>query len=196
MQELQELIRSLNKKVRLTKVLDHFNIEYEESDARFRILCPFHDDHIPSLIIYTDNEDRCDTFWCPPCNRTGDSFEFIRLMTKLKQGLDLDDKTDFQQSLELLKRLANYTETKLDFKERILEKFSKKEEKEIRDAQKIYFYMCGIETRDALVDGIITERQADNIFKKMDERIDDKDTEKAKMFYDKVRVIINKRRTK
>lgn len=197
MKELPELIVTLNKKVRLTRVLDYFGIEYEESEVRFRVLCPFHKDHVPSLIIYTDNEDGCDTFWCPPCPRTGDSFELIRLMTRKRLGLALDDKNDFKESFEVLKGLANYKETKLSVKERIIEKFTKKaEETQTRDAHKKYYYMCGIETRDALKEGIITEAKADEIFKKMDEKLDDKNIEEAKKLYDKIREVLRKRRNK
>lgn len=192
--ELPELIESLKKKVRLTKVLDHFGIEYEESEERFRIVCPFHDDHVPSLIVYTDNEDGYDTFWCPPCPRTGDSFEFIRLMTKLNLGLSLEDKGDFQQSLQVLKSLANYTETKLDIKERIINKFTVKEEKAVRDGHKKYYYMCGIDVRDALKEGLISEKEADKIFRKMDERIENKDIKEAEKFYNKVREVLKRRR--
>jgi len=194
--ELPKLIESLKKQVKLVTVLDYFEIEYEESDERFRIVCPFHDDQVPSLIIYNNNEDGYDTFWCPPCPRTGDSFEFIRLMIRLRTGLSLEDKSDFQQSLELLKRLANYIETKLDIKESIINKLTKEEvkEKETRDGHKKYYYMCGIEIRDALKSGFITEKEADEVFAKIDIQVNNKDIKVAETFYDKVRAKIKRRR--
>ena len=103
---LNKEIAQLNKKVPLTKVLDHFDIDYDALDDRFRIACPFHEDEHPSLIIYTDNDDGRDTFWCPPCDQAGDAFLFIRLMIKKKRDLSTDSKADFAESLEVLRALS------------------------------------------------------------------------------------------
>lgn len=38
----------------------------KETDEKFILRCPFHEDHSPSAVIWKDT----DTFWCPVCNRS------------------------------------------------------------------------------------------------------------------------------
>jgi len=183
------LIKKLNERINFVQILKYFDIEFAELSDRFRIICPFHDDHHPSLIIYTDHKKHdYDTFWCPVCNLTGDPFEFIRLMRKQKLGLKLSDKIDFQESFELLKKLANYKETKGDSKEDFYEKLEKKEEPEKeKDAGKTYLHICGMAVRDAVKQKRVTFDFANRIFKKMDQMMEGElDTKKAKVFYDRV----------
>ena len=56
-------------------------------------LCPFHDDHNPSMHVYPDRQ----TFRCWVCNTGGDCFTFV--MEEAKVG--------FREALELLARRAN-----------------------------------------------------------------------------------------
>lgn len=58
-------------------------------------LCPFHDDHNPSLHVYPDRQ----TFRCWVCNTGGDCFTFV--MEEAKVG--------FREALEMLARRAGLT---------------------------------------------------------------------------------------
>lgn len=62
-------------------VLDYYGVEYHNNGTdRFKCLCPFHDDHSPSLIIYTSSDHTNESFCCYVDNAAGDPFHFIRLM--------------------------------------------------------------------------------------------------------------------
>lgn len=41
--------------------------------GRYRIRCPFHDDHDPSLILYPPGRG----WWCPVCGKGGDAVAFV-----------------------------------------------------------------------------------------------------------------------
>ena len=66
----------------LLKVLDYYGIEYENSsNDRYKALCPFHKDHDPSLVIYTEDVER-HSYCCYVCNASGDATWFIRQVEK------------------------------------------------------------------------------------------------------------------
>lgn len=194
---LSKEIIQLNKKVPLVKVLDYFNVPYDQLDDRFRITCPFHDDDNPSLIIYTDNEDGRDSFWCPPCDQAGDTFLFIRLMIKKKRELDTDSKADFVESLDLLRRLSGVTVKILNLKETIIEKLNNEEEPlKSKNTEKKFFYMCGVIIRDAVDQKKITREEAEKIFRIIDERLEKNELSKAEETYQKIRNLVQKRSMK
>lgn len=62
------------------------------NETRCRGLCPFHDDHNPSLVVYSDTG----TFHCYGCGAHGDVFEFLMKMENLS----------FSEALEAVRRLA------------------------------------------------------------------------------------------
>ena len=191
---LSKEILQLNKKVPLVKVLDHFNISYEVLDDRFRITCPFHDDDHPSLIIYTDNEDGRDSFWCPPCDQAGDAFLFIRLMIKKKRDLSTDSKADFAESLDLLRRLSGVATRILNLKETIIEKLNNDDEPlKSKNMEKKFFYMCGVIVRDAVNQKKLTKEEAEKIFRIIDHRLEKNELNKAEETYQKIRTLVQKR---
>lgn len=62
-------------------VLDHYEIHYSHSTPdRAKALCPFHNDHDPSLIVYTRPDNTDESYYCYACNAGGDPFQFIRDM--------------------------------------------------------------------------------------------------------------------
>ena len=78
---LIELISSLNNRLEILPVLEYYGVDYEEMyNGRYKALCPFHNDHAPSFLVFTDNESGRDSWWCPPCDENGDCFRFIQLM--------------------------------------------------------------------------------------------------------------------
>lgn len=190
---LNKEIALLNKKVCLTKVFDYFNVSYEAIDDRFRITCPFHDDSHPSLIVYTDNDDGRDSFWCPPCDQAGDTFLFIRLMIKKKRDLSVNSKADFAESLGILRELSGVETRKLNLKETIREKLNEEEIPKFKNTEKKFFYMCGVTVRDAVEQKKLTEKEAEKVFRIIDDRIEKDELSKAEEMYLKVRTLIQKR---
>lgn len=62
-------------------VLDYYDISFDHlSTDRYKCLCPFHDDHNPSLVIYVKPDHVEESFYCYACNAGGDPFHFIREM--------------------------------------------------------------------------------------------------------------------
>lgn len=79
-------------------VLDHYGIEYQTAGTdRYKILCPFHDDHTPSLVVYTNSTHEKESYCCYVDNNAGDVFHFIRNM----------EDGDFQQSWSILCLINN-----------------------------------------------------------------------------------------
>lgn len=68
-------------------------LKNQRGSREFVGLCPFHDDHNPSMRVYADRQ----TFRCWVCNTGGDCFTFV--MEEAKVG--------FREALELLARRAN-----------------------------------------------------------------------------------------
>ena len=69
--------------VRLARRLTPLHPDHDES--RYTGLCPFHDDHHPSFIVWPATEDRAGRFCCRPCGLQGDAIELMRLA--LERGL-------------------------------------------------------------------------------------------------------------
>jgi DNA primase len=65
-------IREIKSRLSILTILSHYGLKPDKNDF---ILCPFHDDHNPSLKIYT----KTNTFHCFGCGATGDVIEFIQL---------------------------------------------------------------------------------------------------------------------
>jgi len=195
---MKEIINELNKKVRFTEILDHYNIKYDDKGGdRFRIICPFHSDHTPSLIAYTDNKDKRDTWWCPPCATGGDIFGFIRKKMRQELGLDVDDKSDFAKSFEFFKVFAGYEDDGgTTLKDDLYQRLEGEEEELVfdRDGVKKYLYACGVVVRDALKEEVITIQEADKIFRRIDEEMDNDDIEKTQKLFMKVRNIVKRRK--
>ena len=62
--------------------------QLRKSGRNFIGLCPLHDDHDPSFVVYPDNQ----TFKCYGCQRGGDIIEFIQAA----------ENCDFQQAVAVL----------------------------------------------------------------------------------------------
>lgn len=81
-EQIKNEIREINGRLDILSILEFYGIEYEESSSgRYKCICPFHNDHSPSLNIYTDNDHGEDSWSCYVCNINGDCFRFIRQMS-------------------------------------------------------------------------------------------------------------------
>ena len=69
------------------------NVRLQSSGREFVGLCPFHDDHNPSMRVYPDRQ----TWRCWVCNEGGDCFSWVQLF----------DKIGFREALELLAKRAH-----------------------------------------------------------------------------------------
>lgn len=76
-----DYLRQVSHSTSMLDVLDYYNIDYHNAGAsRFKCVCPFHDDHTPSLIVYTSNDHSDESYCCYVDNNAGDAFHFIRNM--------------------------------------------------------------------------------------------------------------------
>jgi hypothetical protein len=79
--EARGKIRALSKRLRILDVLEYYELPYEEkSGGRHMMVCPLHNDHSPSMNIFTENESGKDSWCCFVCNDNGDAFRFIQRM--------------------------------------------------------------------------------------------------------------------
>jgi len=83
-------IPDIKTRLDILTVLSHYNLKPDKNDF---IRCPLHDDHTPSLKIYT----KTNTFHCFGCGATGDQIQFIELFEKLSK----------HQAIEKAKTLAD-----------------------------------------------------------------------------------------
>lgn len=58
----------------IVQVIQELGVELKALNGYYQGLCPFHDDHNPSLIVYPDSQ----RFVCFACQAKGDVFEFVR----------------------------------------------------------------------------------------------------------------------
>lgn len=81
-------IREIKQRLSIQTVLNYYGLKPDKHDF---ILCPFHDDHNPSLKIYP----KTNTFHCFGCGTTGDQIEFIQLKEKITKHEALVKATCF-----------------------------------------------------------------------------------------------------
>ena len=88
--DFKELVRSRTDLVAL--VGESVALTPSRGGAEFKCLCPFHDDHSPSLVVYPDRQ----TFRCWACSTGGDCFTWAMEF----------DKVEFREALETLAKRA------------------------------------------------------------------------------------------
>ena len=88
--DFKELVRSRTDLVAL--VGESVALTPSRGGAEFKCLCPFHDDHNPSLTVYPDRQ----TFRCWSCATGGDCFTWVMEF----------DKVEFREALETLAKRA------------------------------------------------------------------------------------------
>lgn len=86
-------LKEISHSTSLLEVLEYYGIEYVNSGTdRYKCVCPFHNDHNPSMVIYTNENNKDESFCCYVDNIAGDPFHFIRTM----------EKGDFKQAWSVL----------------------------------------------------------------------------------------------
>lgn len=69
----QQDIDALKQRVKIEDILVHLNMTTCRRGSRTYTLCPFHDDHHPSMLIDLDRGG----YYCPVCNTHGDSISLL-----------------------------------------------------------------------------------------------------------------------
>lgn len=69
----------------------------DTSAAKQKIVCPFHDDVNPSMVVNLDEG----SWFCFGCNLSGGAYKFVKLMEQKYNGLD--DLQSYKKYLEILK---------------------------------------------------------------------------------------------
>jgi DNA primase len=88
--DFKEVVRSRTDLVAL--VQESVALTPSRGGAEFKGLCPFHDDHNPSMMVYPDRQ----TFRCWSCSTGGDCFTWVMEF----------DKIEFREALETLAKRA------------------------------------------------------------------------------------------
>ena len=71
-------------------VLAHYGINYQASGHQVKVLCPFHDDHKPSLGVNLEKG----VYNCFACGAGGNALDFVAHM----EGLDPDNTTELRKA--------------------------------------------------------------------------------------------------
>ena len=87
--DFKELVRSRTDIVGLVGE----SLTLVQAGADFKALCPFHDDHNPSMMVYPDRQ----TFRCWVCQEGGDVFSWVQKR----------ENVGFRESLEILANRAH-----------------------------------------------------------------------------------------
>lgn len=137
-----DLLSELSHSTSILEVLDYYKIDYRPAGInRYKAVCPFHNDHDPSLVIYVHEHHKNESFNCFVDNIGGDVFRFIQLMEQ-----------DFKKAWSTLCHIRGIKDSdaaeldELEIATRTLEKESRKEEASVE----VYNYQISIMYRDFL----------------------------------------------
>lgn len=89
--------KELTKGEELAKVLYYYNLIPDTDSLKQKIVCPFHNDQNPSMIV--DLEEG--SWFCFGCNQAGDAKRFVNLIEKKYNGLN--DLKSYKTYLKILK---------------------------------------------------------------------------------------------
>lgn len=77
-EKTREEIESIRAQNPIEQIVGRY-VELRPSARRFTGLCPFHEEHTPSLTVYLHNQ----SWYCFGCDRGGDVFDFVELIEKV-----------------------------------------------------------------------------------------------------------------
>ena len=82
---------------KLAKVLWYYNLIFDTTSLSQKIVCPFHKDVNPSMIVNLEDG----SWFCFGCNLTGDAIKFVTLMESQYNGLN--DLQAYKKYIQILK---------------------------------------------------------------------------------------------
>lgn len=92
-----DIVQEIKSKLNIVDVVRDYGVVHPISSGNFKTLCPFHDDHHPSMILNVNKSFA----WCFSCNSGGDIFSFVQQK----------ESCSFSEAVEILAQKAN-----IDFK--------------------------------------------------------------------------------
>jgi len=90
-------INQIKQHLDISTILTHYNLKPNQHNM---LLCPFHDDHNPSLKIYHETN----SFTCFGCGVSGDVIEFIQLKEKCTKHEALKKATELISPIEITRK--------------------------------------------------------------------------------------------
>lgn len=103
-----------NEGTKLAKVLWYYNLIPDTSSLSQKIVCPFHEDVNPSMIVNLEEG----SWFCFGCGLAGDAIKFVKLMEAGQNGLN--DLQAYKKYLQILKS-DKCSDIKLNMSQRNLE---------------------------------------------------------------------------
>lgn len=128
-----------DKGTNLAKVLWYYNLLYDTTSLQQKIICPFHEDANPSMLVNLDEGN----WHCFGCNESGNAQRFVQLMEKRYNNLD--DLRSYKKYRSILKS-DKCSDIHIGAAQRLAQP-SKKEQYD-----EAYMYYHGLRTVDWLVD--------------------------------------------
>lgn len=110
----------------LAKVLYYYGLIPDTNSIEYKIICPFHNDLNPSMIVNMETG----SYFCFGCQLSGNAFTFVREMEK--------DLNDLQAGLKYFKILKSKRVEKVDLSGRVKKK--KKSSKQAHNEACDYYY--------------------------------------------------------
>jgi len=86
-----DLVQDLKSRVSITDVVERYR-PLHKAGKNFKALCPFHDDHSPSMIVNPSQNFA----WCFACQNGGDIFAFVQKI----------EGVDFPESVQIIGEIA------------------------------------------------------------------------------------------
>ncbi len=83
---------AIKQAVDLVALAGEYGLQLHRSGSKYKALCPFHDDHDPSLTLDPDRQ----TYRCWACGASGDIFTFVQAF----------ERVDFPEALRMLAERA------------------------------------------------------------------------------------------
>lgn len=177
--EVKHLCMAIKEKYNLVEYVESKGIEIFNRGGRNFIVCPFHNDHDPSLLM--GNNGKWDTWKCFGCKKSGSIIDFYsefekvsigKAIAKLGNGIDMN--FDLSKLVELFsKEEKESEETELDFINSMISTHCRN-----------YLFMI----KNNLSKEILFSEfyGVDKIYKGIDEAIANKDVDIVKQYYENI----------
>lgn len=105
----KEELETIREKADIVDIISRY-IQVHKRGSRYKAICPFHDDHNPSLDINPEKR----IFRCYVCNKGGSVFDFVNLYENLDSFPKAVEKVADLIGYEMKVKPSNYAERKTD----------------------------------------------------------------------------------